>query len=696
MNDTAKTALAPPAAERHPVESVTHGDRRVDDYAWLRDPAYPELEDPRIIAYLEAENAYTEAVMAPQAALQETLFREMKARIKEDDASVPARRDAWLYYHRFAAGQQYPIHCRRGAAPEAPEQVILDVNALAAGREYASVPTVAVSPDHRLLAYAADFDGSERYTIHFAALDGGTAPAETIANTSGSVVWAEDNATVFYVERDDYQRPRTVRRHALGSDPADDPVVYHEADPIWIVEIGKTLSRAFVVVAAQNMVATEVRLIPAGRPAQPPRLLVPRSDQHEYHVEHSGDWLYILSNDTHRNFRLVRAPVDDPRQDGWTEIVAPSDHLYLVGHLALRDHLALLLREDGLAQLEIITLTDEQRRRVRFADPVYRVGALDNVDFDADFVRLSYESLVTPRSVLDCDLETLELTTRKVQEVPSGYDRDAYTSERLLATTADGAQVPISLVYRKDFAKPGPLYLYGYGSYGHGLDPYFSTNRLSLLDRGFAFALAHIRGGDELGYHWYEDGKLAHKRNTFTDFIACAEHLVQAGYTRAGSIAIAGGSAGGMLIGAVVNMRPELFRAAVAHVPFVDCLTTMLDETLPLTPIEYSEWGNPQDPAAYATIKAYSPYDNVAAQAYPHLLVTAGVSDPRVTYWEPAKWVAKLRAAKTDDNLLLLKTNMSAGHRGPSGRFASLREVALEFAFVLLAFGKSGESDATP
>ncbi len=683
---------APPIAKKVPTETVVHGDRLVDDYAWLRDRAYPEVKDPEVIAYLQAENAYLDEVLAPQRGLRDALFEELKARIKEDDSTVPYRYGDYWYYQRFETGQQYPIRCRRAGSPDGPEQVILDQNKLAEGLEYLSVRAAAPSPDHRLLAYSMDDDGSERYRLCIKDLQTGAELPDEIVGTSGGVTWAnpaDGPPTFFYTELDEHLRPKRVFRHAVGTEQSDDVLVYEEDDPRFFLGIGKTRCERFLMISASAKDTSEVWLIPADRPEAAPQVVERRRDGHEYDVETAGDAFYILTNDTHRNFRLVTAPLDQPGMAGWLEVIAASDAVYLTALDGFRSHLVIFAREDGLRRVQIMDVATGKVAPVAFPDPVFTVGDNVNAEFETDRVRLSYTSLVAPPSVIECAFDGHALTTLKVQEIPSGYEADLYTSERLTATAADGTRVPISLVTRKDRASPGPLYLYGYGSYGFGLDPTFSTGRLSLLDRGFAVAIAHIRGGDEMGYHWYEDGKLGHKMNTFTDFVACAEHLIAAGYTTAGDIAIAGGSAGGMLMGAVINMRPELFRACVAHVPFVDCLATMLDDTLPLTPPEFKEWGNPENEDAYGWIKAYSPYDNVRAQAYPHLLVTAGISDPRVTYWEPAKWVAKLRATKTDDHLLLLKTNMSAGHGGPSGRFEGLKEVALEYAFLFRVFGKA-------
>lgn len=682
----------PPRAARRPHVITLHGDTRVDEFHWLRDPAYPELRDPGIRAYLEAENRYAEAVLAPVQELREQLFHEIRARIKEEDSTVPYELDGFWYYVRWQAGAQYAVHCRRRGSLDAPEEILLDENRLAEGRPYLNVGMVAVSPDHRLLAWSIDTDGSERYEIRVRPLDGSSRERVLASQTDGTLAWAEDRETLLYVRLDDHQRPRNVyRRRWSGDEP--EQLVYAEPDPRFFVSVRKTRTRDWILLHSADQATSEVRILPAHRPDALPLVVSPRRADHEYHVTHHrrGDesWFYILTNDVHRNFRLVRAPAEDPRR--WEEVLAPSDRCYRTSIEPFRDHLVLFERENGLPQVTVLDPGLTQSRRVSFPDAAYCVAMENNPRFDAGHVRLSYESMVTPRSVLECDLRTLALRTLKVQEIPTGYDSSRYETQRLEAVSHDGVRVPISLVRRRDAPRPGPLYLYGYGAYGLGIDPRFSVARLSLLDRGFAFAIAHVRGGDELGYHWYEDGKRLRKKNTFLDFIACAEHLVREGYTRPQTLAISGGSAGGMLIGAVLNERPELFGAAIAHVPFVDCLNTMLDESLPLTACEYSEWGDPRDPQYYFYIKSYAPYENVRSQAYPPLLVTAGLHDPRVTYWEPAKWVARLRARKTDDHLLVLRTNMGAGHAGPSGRFEAIREAALEYAFLLLALDMAAD-----
>ncbi|MDJ0946858.1 MAG: S9 family peptidase [Kiloniellales bacterium] len=684
-------APTPPQAARKPHRFTAQGIEIEDPYAWLRDPGYPEVKDPEILAHLEAENAYFEAVMAPQAALTETIFEELKGRIKEDDASVPAKDGAYLYHWRFAPGAQYRTWLRRPVAG-GDEAVILDEPALAEGQDFFRLRALEVSPDDRLLAWSADGDGSERYVIRIKALASEAPLDEAIPNTSGSLVWAADSKTLLYVELNENLRPFRVRAHVLGSPVAEDRTLYEEADDGFFVHIGQTQSRAFLVIGAGDHVTSEVRLLPAAAPFAEAVVVAPREAGHEYDLDHAGDRLFIRTNDRHKNFRIVTAPVGSPGRDNWRELIGPGDRHYLRGLAAFQDVLVVQERIDGLDQIRIRRHADGDEHHVAFPEASYAAGLGENPEFAIDRLRLIYTSMVTPPTVYDYDLATRKLETRKVQEIPSGYDPKRYVTKRLLATARDGATVPISLVHAVDFPTDGTgaLHLYGYGAYGMGMPPSFSTARLSLLDRGVAYAIAHIRGGDELGYHWYEDGKLDKRENTFKDFVDCARHLVSEGYAAEGGISISGGSAGGTLIGVAINHEPALWRAAVAHVPFVDVLNTMLDDSLPLTPMEWPEWGDPiTDTAAFELIRGYSPYDQVGARAYPPLLITAGLNDPRVTYWEPAKWAAKLRATKTDDNLLLLKTNMGAGHGGKSGRYESLREVAEEYTFLLMAFGKA-------
>jgi oligopeptidase B len=694
---------SPPVAKRVPERQERFGIVWNDDYAWLRDPGYPEVKDPEILGHLEAENAHFRAVMAPHQGLVDRLHAELKGRIKEDDRSVPVIEGGYEYEWRFAAGAQYRTWLRRplGGEGAAEPAVILDENELAREHAYFRLGGLEASPDGDLLAYAADEDGSERFRLRVKDLGSGEVLPDLVTNVSGGAEWAEDGRTILYVELNDNLRPFRVRAHRLGEDPSDDPIVYEEEDPAFFVSLGKTLSRRLVVIGTGTHVTTELRLLDAADPMAEPRLVAARRDGHRYSLDHAHGRLFILTNDRHENFRLVTAPEDEPGEAHWEEVIPGGDRHYLLGLTCFADFLAISLRAEGLSHVRLRSYAGEEHT-VRFEEPVYTVGLGDNREFETDRIRLSYTSMVTPASVFDYVVPSRELVLRKRQEIPSGYDPSLYESRRLMAPSADGAeQVPVTLVYRKDMAPTagggaGPLLLYGYGAYGHGMDPAFSPSRLSLLDRGVAFAIAHVRGGDELGWRWYREGRLAKKRNSFKDFVACADHLVKEGLAKPGQIAIRGGSAGGMLVGAALNMRPDLWRCAVLDVPFVDVLNTMLDASLPLTPIEWPEWGDPvHDPEAFCRLLGYSPYDNIREQAYPPVLVTAGVSDPRVTYWEPAKYVARMRATRTDQAPpLLLKTNMTAGHFGKSGRYDALYEAAEALAFVLACFGKGeGETE---
>lgn len=683
------TDLPAPRAQPRPWTATWHGVEIEDPFHWLRDPGYPEVSDPDVLAYLQAENAYFEAVMQPAAELVETLFAEIRGRQQEDDAAVPWHDGDWTYRWRFEHGAQYRIWSRRPRAG-GDEQVILDETALAAGREYFRLGALEVSPDGRLLAYGTDVDGSERYTLHLRDLERGEDLALEIPGTLGSPVWTAAGDGFFYTVVTERWRPFEVRLHRLGTPVADDRVIYTEADESFFVGVDETQDRRYVVIAAGDHVTNEVRLIPAADPLAEPLLIAPRRHGHEYEVEHAHGRLWIRTNDSHENYRLVSAPVEAPFEAHWREEIAGSDHDYLTGMAAFRAHLVLSERRDGLDAIRLLEFTAEgalgEEHFVRFPEAAFVVGLGTNAEFDAPVLRLGYTSMVTPDTVFDYHIAERRLQTRKVRQIPSGYDPGAYVTERLWVRARDGAEVPVSLVRRRDVPLDGSarLYLVGYGAYGMPETPNFSAARLSLLDRGIICAMAHVRGGDELGYAWYRAGTLAQRENTFNDFEDVARGLIDRDYTAAGRIAISGGSAGGELMAAVMNRAPELWGAVVAHVPFVDVLQTMLDPTLPLTPIEWPEWGNPiESKEAFELIRGYSPCDNLEARAYPPLLATAGINDPRVTYWEPAKWVARLRMLRTDDNVMLLKTNMNAGHGGVSGRWDSLRELAEEFAFIL-------------
>lgn len=682
--DLGVTAI-PPVAPKQPTTRTFHGIDVTDDYGWLKNESYPKVDDEDVLTYLKAENTYFEAVMKPRSSLTETILKELKGRIKEDDESVPFRYGDWFYGWRFDKGGQY---CKwyRTPASGGDEQIVIDEPALARGLDYFKLGGWEVSPDHDLLAWSSDDDGSERFTLKIKRLSTDEVLPDRIENTIGEPVWAEDGKTLLYLEVNDQWRPFRVRSHRLGDDPQNDRTLYEEKDGSFFVGLSKTRSRELIVISSGDHVTSEIRILPAKSPHAEATLIAAREAKHEYEIDHAGDQLFIRTNDAHKNFRLVAAPVDNPGRDQWKQLIAGSDGHYLRGIDTFADFLVVKERVNGLDQIRIRTYGGDEHY-VAFPEAAYAAHVGANAEFKTDVLRLEYESMVTPETVFDYHLAERRLETRKVQEIPSGYDPSQYVTERLMAPARDGAKVPISIVYRRDFPHDGsgPLHLYGYG-----ISPSFSANRLSLLDRGFAYAIAHIRGGDEMGYHWYEDGKLFNRTNTFHDFIDAARHLIDGGYTSPRNISISGGSAGGELVGAVVNLDPNLWRAVVAHVPFVDVLNTMLDKDLPLTPIEWPEWGNPlEDAAAFEYIRSYSPYDNVQPKAYPPILITAGLNDPRVTYWEPAKWTAKLRATKADENVLILKTNMGAGHAGKSGRFKRLHEIAEEYTFVLLAFGKA-------
>jgi oligopeptidase B len=686
----------PPVARRVPRPSTIHGETRIDDYHWLRN-----RDDPEVLDYLEAENRYAEAVMRPTEALRDLLYTEMRGRIKESDLSVPERLDGWLYYHRTETGAQYPIYCRRpaGSAEGEAEEVLLDLNPLAAGHAYFRLGAFEVSPDHRLLAWSADTSGAESFTLYVKDLATGALLRETITNVSTSVAWANDSRTLFYVVLDEARRPCRLHRHRLGVHPSEDALVHFEPDEAFFVDITRTRSNAYLLLELASHSTTEVRYASADRPEGPFRTIEPRRPGVEYAVSHHGDRFFITTNDGAPNFRLVSASVSDPSREHWREVLPPRPDVKVDSTDAFRDHLVVYEREAGLRQVRILDLASLESRHgaspptghlVEFPEPVYTVRQHENPEFDTTLLRFTYTSMVTPASVVDYDMAARTWTVRKQTEVLGGYDAARYRSERRFAIAPDGTRVPISLVYQLPLERPGgprPLLLNGYGAYGVSFDPAFSSSNLSLLDRGVIVAIAHVRGGEEMGRAWYEGGKLLNKPNTFTDFIAAAEHLVAEGLTSPDRLAISGGSAGGLLMGAVTNLRPDLFRAVVAEVPFVDVVNTMLDASLPLTVIEYDEWGNPNEPEAYQAIRSYSPYDNVRPQTYPHMLITAGLNDPRVAYWEPAKFTARLRAVKTDGNRLLLRTNMGAGHGGASGRFDFLREVAFKHAFVLDVLG---------
>ena len=680
--------LTPSAAKKSHVTEI-HGDLIHDDYFWLRDK-----DNPEVIEYLKAENAYTEQVLEPHAELRESLFQELKARIKEDDDSVPAKKDNYYYYSRVAAGKQYAIHCRKKGDLNSPEEIIIDENQLAEDRPYFSLGTFSVSPDHKLLAYSEDIDGSETYTLRIKNLETGELLPEQIENTFYSLEWVNDNRTFYYTVLDESLRPYRLYRHTLGQPVEQDELIYEEQDSQFFVGCDKSRDDRYIFLETDGKITSEQYFVSADDPQGQFEIIAPRQKGHEYSAIHHEGYFYILTNDRAENFRVDRTLVSQPQQKYWQEFI-PHDPDRLIEDIdEFKDYLIIDERYQGLSQLRVIELKSQAAHYIQFDDPTYLVFGSSNWEYETQTFRFGYTSLVQPMTVFEYDLKTRSKTILKQDRIPGGYDPDRYHSERIFAPSHDGVEIPISLVYRKDFKRDGthPLYLYGYGSYGASIDPGFSPNQLSLLNRGFVYAIAHVRGGSEMGRHWYESGKFLQKKNTFLDFVGCAQHLIAENYTRAGNIAISGGSAGGLLVGATINLKPELFKAAIAHVPFVDVLNTMMDATLPLTPLEYDEWGNPADREFYRYIRSYSPYDNVEAKDYPHLLITAGLNDPRVTYWEPAKWTAKLRLLKTDNNLLLLKTNMDSGHAGSSGRYEYLKEVALEYTFLLTVFELAGRS----
>ncbi len=675
----------PPLAEKKPKKLEIHGDVRVDDYYWLR-----ERENPAVIAYLEAENEYLEAAMADTAQLQQELFDEIVGRIKPDDASVPYEKEGYYYYWRYPEGGEYQIWARRQGSLEADESVMLDGNVLAEGEEFFSLSGVRVSPGSDVVAYAVDTVGRRKYTRRFRDLATGEDLADTIADVTPNGAWANDNKTFFYTRQD----PETLRwyqvyRHVLGTDPGEDQLVYEEADPEFSCFVYKTKSDRFLVIGSDQTLSSEYRVLDADKPAGDFRVIQPREANHEYGVDHLGDHFYIRTNWNAQNFRLMRAPLGATDKSAWQEVIPHREDTFLGAFELFRGYLVVSERRDALEHVRIQPWAGGEAHYLDFGEPAYDVFFGDNVDVESGTLRYHYTSLTTPNSVFDYDLASREKTLLKEEEVLGGFDKDDYVTERLQAPAADGAQIPISLVYRKGLEKDGtrPLLLYGYGSYGATIDPSFRSYRLSLLDRGFAFAIAHIRGGQIRGRQWYEDGKLLKKKNTFTDFIDCARHLVAEGYTSPDRLFAEGGSAGGLLMGAVTNMAPELFKGVASHVPFVDIVTTMLDETIPLTTSEYDEWGNPNEPEYYDYMLSYSPYDRLEAKEYPNILVTTALADSQVQYWEPAKYVAKLRTLKTDGNLLLLHTNMEAGHGGASGRYRQHKLTALTYAFFLKLAG---------
>jgi oligopeptidase B len=669
----------PPLARKDPLVTVLHGDRRVDDYHWLRN-----RNDPEVIGHLEAENAYTESMTAATRGLQETLYREMLGRIQQTDLTVPYREGAFFYYSRTEEGKQYPLHCRKVGGLEAPEQVVLDLNRMAEGHSFLALAAYAVSPDGRLLAYSIDTTGFRVYHLHVRELESGRDLPDQ-AHDVGSVAWAADGHTLFYTVKDPAKRSYRLYRHRLGEAAHD--LVYEERDERFEVSVWRSRSRAYLFLASESHTTSEVRFLPADRPEGAWSVLAPRRQDHEYAVDHHGDSFYVRTNDRGRNFRLVRAPVAAPAPENWVEVVPHRGEVMLEDVDCFARHLVLREREDGLVRLAVTTLPGGESHRIAFPEPVYAAALGTNREFETAVLRYSYQSFTTPLSIYDYDTERRAATLMKRTEVLGGYDPGRYQSRRLHAVAPDGTRIPISVVSRRGVRGPAPLLLYAYGAYGSPLSATFSSNRVSLLERGVVFAIAHVRGGGEMGKPWHDQGRMAKKKNTFTDFVAAAEHLIRQGLTRSDRLAVHGGSAGGLTVAAAVNLRPDLFRAVLLQVPFVDVLNTMSDPSLPLTVGEFEEWGNPANPEEYEYLKSYCPYTNLSARAYPAMLVKTSLHDSQVMYWEPAKYVARLRTLKRDRNPLLLKTNLQAGHGGASGRYDALREAAFDYAFLLSRLG---------
>lgn len=693
-------AMVPPQTARRPVTDTRHGIARTDEYGWLRAENWqqvfrePDALDPMIRSHLEAENAYQSALMADTAALRETLFQEMKGRIKEDDSSVPMKDGRFAYGASYRIGGQHPRFFRI-PRDGGEETILLDGDAEAEGAAYFRIGSADHSSDHRHLLWSCDDKGSEYFTLRVRDLASGADLADMVADTGGSGEWDAANEGFFYTRLDDNHRPSRIFYHRLGDDAAKDRLVYEETDPGFFMDVAGTRLSDWIMIGINDHETSEYRLIPADRPDAEPVLVKTREPGVQYDLEAGGDVFFILTNSGDaKDFRIMTAPVADPREENWAELVAHEPGRLILSILAFRDYLVRLERKDGLPRIIVRERRSGDEHVIAFGEEAYSLGLAGSYEYDTDIIRFSYSSMTTPAQVFDYDMRTRQRVLLKTQEVPSGHDASAYVTRRLMAIADDGEEVPVSVLYRKDTPLDGsaPCLLYGYGAYGIAIPASFNTNCLSLADRGFVYAIAHIRGGKDKGYAWYEDGKREKKVNSFTDFIAAGRHLVAQGFTSHDRIIAQGGSAGGMLMGAVTNMAPSDFAGVIAEVPFVDVLNTMLDATLPLTPPEWPEWGNPIESLEdYRTIAAYSPYDNVREQAYPPILAITGLTDPRVTYWEPAKWVARLRALRTDDNPVLFRVNMDAGHAGASGRFSRLEEIAYSYAFALKVVGKAGQ-----
>ena len=702
MRSAMNNTLTPPKAAIHPHEMTIHGHTRVDNYYWLN-----ERENPEVIAYLEAENQYEEACLKHTEPLQEQLFKEITGRIKQDDNSVPIKIRDYYHYTRYEEGKEYPIYCRKKHSLEAPEEIILDGNVLAEGHAFFDIGEVSLSEDDRLLAYSVDTVSRRIYSVYVKDLVTGELLGEPITGTSGNVVWASDNTTLFYGVKDETLRPCKIMRHRLGTPAAADVLVYEETDETFVCYISKTKSRKYLIINSDSTLSSECRILESDQPMNEFRVFQERQPDMLYGIDHYGEHFYIQTNaDGAKNYKIMRTPIAHTGMAHWTEVIAHREKVMIESFTIFSKFFVIEERENGLVKIRVRSWDGSTDYYLDFGEPAYTAGVGANPDFDAVTLRYAYNSMTTPSSVYEWDMEKRTKTLLKRQEIVGGYNPEEYVTERLMAPSHDGVLVPISIVYKKnvDIAVPEPvegpqkngsgpstgsgtlnrpLVLYGYGTYGSSMDAYFSVARLSLLNRGFIWAIAHIRGGEEMGRQWYDDGKMLNKKNTFLDFIACAEYLIGKGYTSPQKMFAMGGSAGGLLVGAVVNMRPDLWKGVIAQVPFVDVVTTMLDESIPLTTGEYDEWGNPNEKQYYDYMLSYSPYDNVEAKDYPAMLITTGLHDSQVQYWEPAKWTAKLRALKTDRNPLYLKTEMDYGHGGASGRFEGYKEVVLEYAFML-------------
>ena len=677
--------MKPPIAEKKPKELTIHGHTRIDNYFWMNN-----REDTSVINYLKAENAYTDEMMKDTKEFQDHLFNEIVGRIKQTDESVPYRDNGYYYYTRFEEGKEYPVYCRKKGSLEAVEEILLNVNEMAEGHDYFQVSGLTVSPDNQKIAYGVDTVSRRKYTIYFKELVSGRIYKDAIPLTTGGAFWANDNKTVFYTQKDEETlRPYKIFRHVLNTSAETDVLIHHELDDTYGTFVYKSKSDKYIILASSSTLSYEYRYLDADNPKDDFKIIQPRERNLEYSVDHFGDKFYIVTNLEAKNFRLMEAPVSAPGKENWKELIPHREDVYLNNIEIFNDFLVVEERKDGLNNLRVIRWDNGSEHYLDFGEEDYVANISTNPEFDSNWLRYSYSSLTTPNSTYDYNMDSREKKLMKQQEVVGEFSPSDYESKRLYAPTEDGVKVPISLVYRKGIKLDGnnPLLLYGYGSYGITMDPYFSSTRLSLLDRGFVYAIAHVRGGQIYGRQWYDDGKLLKKMNTFNDFNACAEYLIEQKYTSMDNLFAQGGSAGGLLMGAVANLRPDLYKAIIANVPFVDVVTTMLDESIPLTTGEYDEWGNPNEKEYYDYMLSYSPYDNVEAKDYPAMLVTTGLNDSQVQYWEPTKWVAKLRDMKTDDNLLLLKIEMETGHGGASGRFERYKEVALEYAFMFKLSG---------